>query len=172
LLRRAAATASLSATPSAGSFDHPSRIKNGSSGFRVGRSQDPTPQHEARGRSLPHLPDRPLRDSAGGNPLEFSQPRSCDRGASVGSSVPSCRVLGGTLILRRWQQTPPRSDPRDGRDARLEGRCAEGRCPGACQRVRRQAGCAVPNSHSGAALAARQPNRTTRHRAPTPTHQS
>ena len=82
------------------------------------------------------------------------------------------------LACPRWGPDPPamvaglpRSAPRDGRETRLEGRRAEGRCPGGRRRDRRRAGCrraglALRRSLRGAAT-----NRTTRHRAPTPTHQ-
>ena len=41
-----------------------------------------------------------LPDSLGGNLLEFLQLRSCDRRASVSSSFPSQRSLGGSPLLR------------------------------------------------------------------------
>ena len=41
-----------------------------------------------------------LPDSLGGNLLEFLQLRSCDRRASVSSSFPSKRSLGGSPLLR------------------------------------------------------------------------
>src|SRR5882672_4263358 len=47
--------------------------------------------------SLTYLPERSFRASPGGNLLEFPQPRSCDRGALVSSSLPSRLSLGGYL---------------------------------------------------------------------------
>ena len=49
----------------------------------------------ARAQPLPHLSERPLRPPPGGNLLEFSRPRSFDRGALVSSSFPSRQSLGG-----------------------------------------------------------------------------
>src|SRR6185295_14719060 len=51
--------------------------------------------------SLLCLPERPFRPLPGGNPLEFSRPRSHYRGASVSSSFPSPQRLGGSPLLRQ-----------------------------------------------------------------------
>ena len=47
--------------------------------------------------SLPRLSERSFRALPGGNLLEFPQPRSCDRGASLSSSFPPRQSLGGSF---------------------------------------------------------------------------
>ena len=53
------------------------------------------------GSTAPLPPERPFRASLSGSLLEFLQPRSHDRGASVSSSFPSHLTLGGSPLLRQ-----------------------------------------------------------------------
>jgi hypothetical protein len=71
------------------------------SGF-VGENGRGRGENEACPSSTASLPsERPFRASSSGSLLEFLQSRSCDRSASVSSSFPSRRNLGGSPLLRQ-----------------------------------------------------------------------